>query len=98
MKISTAILSLVPDANFSVENNDYNKVVWNDERPKPTKAQVLAEVERLKQEYVSKQYQRDRQLVYPSIQEQLDMQYHDAINGTTVWQDTISAIKNQFPK
>lgn len=35
---------------------------------------------------------------YPSLEEQADMQYWDAINGTTVWQDTITAIKAKYPK
>jgi hypothetical protein len=39
-----------------------------------------------------------RQQEYPSLQEQQDMQYWDQINGTTIWQDTITAIKEQYPK
>jgi hypothetical protein len=39
-----------------------------------------------------------RQQAYPSLQEQQDMQYWDAINGTTLWQDTITAIKEEYPK
>lgn len=39
-----------------------------------------------------------RQQAYPSLQDQQDMQYWDAINGTTVWQDTITAIKEEYPK
>jgi hypothetical protein len=35
---------------------------------------------------------------YPSIQAQLDMQYWDGVNGTTVWADTIAKIKAEFPK
>ncbi len=35
---------------------------------------------------------------YPAIAEQLDMQYHDAVNGTTIWKDTIAAVKNAHPK
>jgi hypothetical protein len=35
---------------------------------------------------------------YPSIPEQLDMKYWDIINGTTVWKDTIAAVKAKFPK
>jgi len=46
--------------------------------------------------YVSTQYQRDR--VYPTISEQLDMQYHDMINGTTTWKDAIAAVKAKSPK
>ena len=39
-----------------------------------------------------------RKSEYPEISEQLDMIYWDKINGTTVWTDTISAIKEKYPK
>ena len=42
------------------------------------------------------QYKIDR--VYPSIQDQLDMQYWDGVNGTTTWQDAIEAVKTGNPK
>lgn len=35
---------------------------------------------------------------YPSMQDQLDMQYWDTINGTTTWKDAIDAIKESHPK
>ena len=44
-------------------------------------------------EYINK-----RQAAYPSIAEQLDMQYHDSINGTTTWADAIAAVKAEYPK
>jgi hypothetical protein len=43
-------------------------------------------------------YASKRTLEYPTIQEQLDMQYWDSVNGTTTWQDAIEAIKNKYPK
>ena len=42
------------------------------------------------------QYKIDR--VYPSIQDQLDMQYWDSVNGTTTWKDAIEAVKTENPK
>ena len=42
------------------------------------------------------QYKIDRE--YPSIGEQLDMQYWDAINGTTTWKDAIAQVKADNPK
>ena len=39
-----------------------------------------------------------RQQEYPSREEQLDMMYSDKVNGTTVWEDTIQAIKDKYPK
>jgi hypothetical protein len=43
-------------------------------------------------------YQRDRAAEYPSLQEQLDMQYWDKINNTTNWQDAINTVKTKYPK
>jgi hypothetical protein len=43
-------------------------------------------------------YSRDRQSAYPSWQEQMDMQYHDAVDGTTTWQDAVKAVKEANPK
>jgi len=38
-----------------------------------------------------------RKNLYPSIQEQLDMQYWDNVNGTTTWKDKIAEIKTANP-
>jgi len=35
---------------------------------------------------------------YPSLEEQADMQYWDAINGTTTWIESITAVKEKHPK
>ena len=35
---------------------------------------------------------------YPSIGDQLDMIYHDAVDGTDIWQTTIAAAKAATPK
>ena len=35
---------------------------------------------------------------YGSIGEQLDMQYWDAVNGTTTWKDHVAAVKAKYPK
>ena len=39
-----------------------------------------------------------RQIQFLSWQEQLDMQYHDAVNGTTTWKDAIAKVKADNPK
>jgi len=43
-------------------------------------------------------YKTDRAAAYPTIQEQLDMQYWDGVNGTTIWADTIASVKSENPK
>ena len=36
--------------------------------------------------------------IYASVQEQLDMQYWDLVNGTTIWKDHIAKVKSDNPK
>lgn len=38
-----------------------------------------------------------RKKLYPSIEEQMDMQYWDTVNGTTTWKDKIAEIKLANP-
>jgi hypothetical protein len=93
---ANAILSLVPNAQVVIRGDE---VEWHNPSTAPvTDAQIDAELTRLQAEYDAKQYQRDRAKEYPSIQEQMDMQYWDAINGTTTWQDAINAVKTKYPK
>ena len=39
-----------------------------------------------------------RKREYPPIQDQLDMIYWDKINGTKIWEQTITKIKKETPK
>ena len=39
-----------------------------------------------------------RVAAYPSIGDQLDMQYHDSVDGTTTWAAAIAKVKTDNPK
>tara|TARA_R100000353_G_scaffold135961_1_gene96497 strand:- start:1 stop:303 length:303 start_codon:yes stop_codon:yes gene_type:complete len=43
-------------------------------------------------------YIQARQEAYGSIADQLDMQYWDAVNNTTIWKDHIAKVKSDNPK
>ena len=49
-------------------------------------------------EYAALEYSRNRAEQYASIQDQLDMQYWDSVNGTTTWKDHIAKVKSDNPK
>ena len=58
-----------------------------------------AENERAKQlDEEANGYKVARQSAYASIQDQLDMQYWDNVNGTTTWKDHIEQVKTDNPK
>lgn len=92
----TAIFNTHPDVvNIIAEKIAYD---INGVEVSLNESLIQAEISRLQAEYDAKEYQRQRQSAYPSILEQLDMQYWDSINGTTTWQDAINAVKAQYPK
>ena len=104
MKVKTisiidALKTLCPESKWTLIGDEYSGLTWSDtEQTQPTEAEIQAEVARLQAEYDANEYQRQRASAYPSIADQLDMQYWDKINGTTIWADTIAAIKVKYPK
>ena len=94
--IIEAILKINPNAKVSVNADDINQITWHNGTTPISKADIEAKMVEVQAEYDAKQYQRDR--VYPSIQEQLDMQYWDSVNGTTTWKDAVAKVKADNPK
>ena len=94
--IIKAIKKINPNAEVSVSGNDINQITWHNGTTPIPKADIEAKMVEVQAEYDANQYQRDR--VYPSIQEQLDMQYWDKVNDTTNWQDAIAKVKSDNPK
>ena len=91
-----AILAINPKAEASVDEDDIIQITWHNDTTPISIADIEAKVIELQADYDAKQYQRDR--VYPSIGDQLDMQYKDLLNGTTTWKDAIAKIKTDNPK
>jgi len=71
-----------PDGSLTQAQKEEIAAEWN-----------LREAEKAKTAYIEQ-----RISAYPPIAEQLDMQYHDNINGTTTWADAIQAVKDKYPK
>jgi hypothetical protein len=95
-----------PDAvnlvDYEVSQREDGKLIisrWHLPDPKPTKEDIAIwkEEASLQQQYERKTIREQRKIAYPSIQEQLDMMYHDKVEGTTLWVDTIAAVKSEFP-
>ena len=95
--VAQAISSLHPTAEFTTSNgkvtNWFSKSITQ-----PTESEITAEQTRLTDLYNSQEYQRKRATSYPSLADQLDMQYWDKKNGTTTWVDAIAKVKSDNPK
>ena len=88
-------ISLVKDGiNFLIpvnsENSDYQRFIQD------VAEQGIDIVEG--SDVVEPSYVELRSSEYPSREEQFDMMYWDKVNGTTVWENTIKAVKDKYPK
>ena len=76
--------------------DDFENINWIGDAPSKSDFQAQYDAEELA--YNNAQYQRNRSSEYPTWQEQMDMQYWDAKNGTKKWQEAIEAVKTKYPK
>ena len=96
--IVKAILKINPNAEVVVRGNDINNIEWHNGTTPISVSDIQAKMVEVQAEYDANQYQRDRATAYPTIQEQLDMQYWDKVNGTTTWEDAVAKVKSDNPK
>jgi len=96
--LSTAILAINSEAKFSINGEDINQITWYNNTTPVSANDIQTKQTELQADYDAKQYQRDRAIAYPTIQEQLDMQYWDNVNSTTNWKDAIAKVKLDNPK
>lgn len=95
--LSKALTSLYPGAQWVLKGDEYEGLDWlpANTKPKPTKEELETEADRLHQEWLNNQYQRDRAKAYPSFADQFDTLYH---GGYDAWKASIDEVKDRFPK
>ena len=93
--ISRAIKDINPNAEFSIDGTDINSIEWLNGTTPISVADIQARQTLME---TRDAHIVPRQMAYPTIQEQLDMQYKDAVDGTTTWKDAIAQVKADYPK
>ena len=97
--LEEAIEALRPGASWIQYETEYSGLRWLDEtQTKPTEEEIVQKVAELEYKKEVEAYKQQRAAEYPSMAEQQDMQFHDAVNGTTTWKDAIQAVKDKYPK
>ena len=100
--IHQAIGSLLPGAEFSIIDNDYDTIDWWDEAyQQPSKEEVDAEIARLQTEDERTEYQRLRELEYPDLKELADALYWSSTGDNTKLDEYYAkceAVKSKYPK
>ena len=82
------------------KNKVYANLVVHDGGSKPSEADCTDGLKALQDAWdlENDSYKSKRRAAFPSIQEQLDLQYWDQGNGTTKWKEAIAKVKSDNPK
>src|SRR5210317_2342358 len=94
---SVSDVDFTTDVNLQDDGQGAYIKEWNLDIAQPTQAQLDALETEAQAEENLQTILNARATAYPSIQEQLDMQYWDKVNGTTNWQDAIAKVKSDNP-
>ena len=96
--IIEAILKIDPNANVSVNSDNINEITWHDGNPNNiTKADIEAKLAEVQAEHDAKEWKRNRQAEYPSVEECV----HALLDGgdtLTKLQEDRQAVKTKYPK
>ena len=85
-------MAINPNAQVTIRGSDIDTCTFEwDSSPEISRADIKTKMAELQTQYDNNKYQRDRAVAYPSIKDQLDMQYWDKKNGTTTWVDAIAS-------
>ena len=103
-KVIDAITSINPNAKVVVRGDDINtcEIEWLDGTTPISVSDIQAKMVEVQADYDANQYQRDR--VYPSIGDQLDMLWHSIDKDTELkskyfdFHQAILAVKAKHPK
>ena len=96
--ILQALSELRPNCKVEVRYNDdgsYEILSYEHSEPKPTEKQIHEKIAELQANYDSKQYQRDRLVEYPSIEECVHAILDDDLEAL---QAKRTAVKTKYPK
>ena len=95
-------LGFVDQRYFILRNNSDGKGVfineWFSDLSQPSEAEIDEASKVAEAEYNAQAYARSRATEYPSIQDQLDLQYWDKVNSTDKWGEAVKAVKDKYPK
>ncbi len=94
--ILSAIVAIDPSAQVSIRDGDLDQITWHNDAPVIPKADIVAMMAELKADYDSKQYSRDRQAEYPSIEE-LVVALYDSEDKAEIDRRR-AEVKNKYPK
>lgn len=97
--ISDALLSLAPGAEWALNGDDIDGLIWmSEDIAQPNVEQIEAEIVRLESEYSALEYQRLRAPEYPDFKDYLDGVVKGDQSQIDAYIAACQAVKEKYPK
>ena len=93
--IINAILAINPDAEVSVNAEDFEQITWHSGTAEIPRSDIEKKQKELRVEYAAQAYSRNRETEYPSVQECVHAILDDDL---TALQEKRQAVKTKYPK
>lgn len=97
MDIAMILTREFPKTLWSLVGNDYNKLDWQDETPKPTKKQLEALWPTVQYEVVYEQVEQARAQAYAQTSDPIFFEYQRGDKTEQEWLDAVQAVKDAHP-
>ena len=99
MSIERALAELRPGCAWYIQGSpEYSNITWTDKGSEiPTEDEVKQKMAEIVAQDQATLYAVLRKEEYMKLN-QFEMQFNDAMNGTTTWLDAVNAIKAKYPK
>ena len=95
-RYSTAVHELMASGFSGPSDGPISEYVFTDKSESlPTEEAIQAKLKELKKQYSDRQYQRDRAVAYPPLEEQMDILYHGGVDALKA---ELKRTKDKFPK
>ncbi len=97
MDIPIILNKMYPEAVWSISENDYETLIWNDESPKPSYEQILEAWKTLEFELQNEKMESLRKLAYEQESDPLFFKYQRGTAEKSDWLNKVQEIKERYP-
>jgi hypothetical protein len=97
MQIATILTRKYPETLWSCVNNDYTQLDWQDDSPKPTKAELEALWPEVQYDVAYQQVEQARAQAYRETSDPIFFQYQRGDKTEAEWLAAVQAVKDAHP-
>jgi len=94
---AATIRHLEPEARFTIYDNDYATLIWHDDTPKPTQAELDAAWPQVQYEQQRAEIETQRRNAYTQEADPLFFSYQRGEATEQDWLDAVESIKARYP-